>query len=98
MVTKDKTDFLLTQQVIDDGEATLLLGVEERKYASAGHFTREITSLLPGADAGRVATVISAFTRKGIPARLTTFFAALLAAVLSTWLVTPPGRRELVSQ
>jgi hypothetical protein len=94
MVTPDKTEFLVSQGVITSDEAASLLAIGDRKYASAAKFTHEITVLLPGADAGKSATVISSCTRKGIPARLTTFFAALLAAVVATYTVKPGGKKS----
>ncbi|MDX9929049.1 MAG: sodium/proline symporter [Bacteroidales bacterium] len=94
MVTPDKTEFLVSQGVITSDEAGSLLAIGDRKYASAAKFTHEITVLLPGADAGKSATVISSCTRKGIPARLTTFFAALLAAVVATYTVKPGGKKS----
>lgn len=90
MVTSAKTEFLVSQGVITDDEAGSLMKISDTKYAAAGRFGREIGTLMPHADQSKTATVISAYTRKGVPARLTTFFAALLAAVVAT-LVLKPG-------
>lgn len=88
MVTGSKTEFLAGQEVISQPEATALMQIEGRKFASAGRFGREIAVLLPAADAPKTSTIISSYTRKGVPARLTTFFVALLAGVMSTYLVS----------
>ncbi|MCU0457429.1 MAG: hypothetical protein MUE74_14130, partial [Bacteroidales bacterium] len=40
-------------------------------------------------DERKLSVISTAFIRKGVPARLTTFLAALLAAVLSTLLIVP---------
>lgn len=61
--------------------------MEGKKFASAGRFSREISALLPDAEPSKTSTIISSYTRKGVPARLTTFFVALLAGVLSTYLI-----------
>jgi sodium/proline symporter len=86
-VTDAKTEFLAEQGVITSDEGTSLMQMEGKKFASAGRFTREISVLLPDADPSKTSTIISSYTRKGVPARLTTFFVALLAGVLSTYLI-----------
>ncbi len=89
-VTKAKTDFLMEQKIINSDEMTALLSAEGRKYINSGKFETEITNILgePAAEK-RVPVIISAYTEKGIPARLTTFLVSLLVAVVSTWLVPP---------
>jgi sodium/proline symporter len=87
MVTDHKTEFLSSQNIISSKEGAALMNLENKKFASVSRFRKEITEILPFAEASRSETVISSYTRKGIPARLTTFFAALLAAVVSTYAV-----------
>ncbi len=90
-VSGAKTEFLAEQGVISADEGNSLMQIVGKKFASAGRFTKEISVLLPEADPAKTSTIISSYTRKGVPARLTTFFVALLAGVLSTYLI---GKKE----
>ena len=87
MVTDAKTKFLTSQNIISQDEGEFLMQLEGRKYASVNRFRKAITEKIAPDETIRTETVISSYTRRGIPARLTTFFAALLAAVVSTYAI-----------
>ncbi|HKK41372.1 MAG TPA: sodium/proline symporter [Bacteroidales bacterium] len=89
-ITRDKTDFLVEQNVIDRNEMNSLLASAGTKYISESHFESKICDILnePATDK-RVSVIVTAYTQKGIPARLTTFLASLLVAILATLFVPP---------
>lgn len=88
MVSAEKTDFLVEQQVIGANGKDALLDMQGVKYISLSRFESVIKNKLKGTDKPETISVItSAYTNKGIPARLTTFLFALVVAILSTLLI-----------
>jgi len=93
-VTSSKTDFLISQNVIGYDEGSSLSALEGKRYISSANFEKALKGRVgeePGEESMQV--VVSAYTQKGIPARLTTFIAALVVAVFST-LFIPPGKKR----
>ena len=92
-VTGSKIEFLLNQKIIESDERDLLLDLESQRYIRSSKIEENLQEK-PGEtiEAKRLSIITSAFTEKGIPARLTTFLAALAVAVFSTYLV-PPGKK-----
>ncbi len=89
-VTESKADFLMQQGVIDANEKALLLDIEGRKYVNVTGFGSAVKKRLgSGREETALPVIVSAFTSKGIPARLTTFIFALVVAVISTLFVRP---------
>jgi len=89
-VTTEKTEFLLEQNIISLNEKESLRNVEGRKYISISRFESAVEEALNGSDATESLSIItSAYTEKGIPARLTTFLVCLIVAVFSTYLIRP---------
>lgn len=89
-ITRGKTDFLVDQNVISREEMNTLLNSEGTRYISESHFESKISEILnePATDK-RISVIITAYTQKGVPARLTTFLITLLVAIFATWLVPP---------
>jgi sodium/proline symporter len=93
-VTEPKTEFLISQNVISTDEGNALSVLEGRRFISSSNFEKALKE-----KAGEMVSdenlpvIVSAYTQKGIPARLTTFFAALVVAVFSTYLI-PRQKRQ----
>jgi sodium/proline symporter len=93
-VTAAKADFLQKQDVITNGEQGNLLKLENYRFVSSSRFEEAIKQKITEPDnTKKVAVITSAFTEKGVPARLTTFLFSLLVAVFSTFLLKP-GKKE----
>lgn len=92
-VTSTKTDFLISQNVITPEESTALKVLEGRRYISSSNFEKALKVRI-GEETGEenLQVAVSAYTQKGIPARLTTFIAALVVAVFSTLFI--PDRKD----
>ena len=93
-VSEEKITFLTDQGIIEESDAGMIAVLEGTKYISAGKFENKIKEVLEqGWSAEKIdstiASLVSAFTVKGIPARLLTFFVSLLVAVLCTFFVQP---------
>ncbi|OFY63334.1 MAG: sodium:proline symporter [Bacteroidetes bacterium RBG_13_43_22] len=88
-VTESKTEFLVNQNIIDSQEKESLLILEGQRYVNSSKFESFVKSRLAEPDEKKLAVISSAYTIKGIPARLTTFLFSLMAAILSTILITP---------
>jgi sodium/proline symporter len=94
-VTPQKTDFLLTQEVISSGEKDNLLTLEGNRFVSSTRFENAIKKKITEQDdVKKVAVITSAFTQKGVPARLTTFIFSLIVAIFSTFLINPEKKEE----
>jgi len=94
-VTTARTDLLLSHNDLSAQEGLKLLSLEGKKFVSKTKFETAVSLALgEETDAGKIAVVSSACTKKGVPARLTTFFFALAAALLATYFIKP-GRRKL---
>jgi sodium/proline symporter len=93
-VTEPKTEFLISQNVISTDEGNALSVLEGRRFINSSNFEKALKE-----KAGEMVSdenlpvIVSAYTQKGIPARLTTFFAALVVAVFSTYLI-PRQKRQ----
>jgi sodium/proline symporter len=89
-ITKAKTDFLIAQNVINRDEMNSLLHSEGTKYINESRFESRICRILNEPATGkRIPVIITAYTEKGIPARLTTFLVSLAVAIFSTLMVPP---------
>jgi sodium/proline symporter len=89
-VTKSRTEFLVAQNVISNTESQRLISIEGKRFVRLSVFESALKNHTESADDEKKLPVISsAYTEKGVPARLTTFIFSLIAAVLSTWLVKP---------
>jgi len=91
-VTLPKTVFLEEQSILEPGERELLSGISGKKFISATKFEEALSVSLSGRDSSvaddeRIPAIVSAFTEKGIPARLLTFIVALAVAVAATFLI-----------
>lgn len=92
-VSQDKIQFLTEQQVLDREQVELLQPVLEEKFVSQGKFENELRELFQEDDVKRqwiednTRRLVTAFTQKGIPARLMTFLVAFATAVLTTYLI-----------
>ena len=94
-VTDNKTEFLLNQNVISKDEVAGLNSLEGRRFISSSRFEDAVRGKLgETGQPNKLPVIVSAYTAKGVPARLTTFFAALLIAVLSTFTVKPWSSKE----
>lgn len=94
MVTPAKSKFLVEQEVISSPESTMLAKIEEKKFVGAGRFESSLSDLMSDTwdeetIAEKVPSLVSAYTEKGIPARLMTFIVALAAAIITTLFVKP---------
>lgn len=97
-VTGAKTEFLIEQSILSMGEKELLSGIDGKKYISAAKFEEALYVSLSGGEADpaedeRIPAMVSAYTGKGIPARLLTFVVALIAGIAGTYLLKK-GRDE----
>ena len=93
-VTPAKTEFLVNQGVISENERGLFKDIEGDRFVNSTKFENAIRRESDGIyDSITLSVITSAYTVKGIPARLTTFLIALAAAVMATYLI-PPGRKK----
>ncbi len=93
-VTGNKAEFLVGQGVISSAEKDLILKDEQVRFINAARFESYIADFLSYDPADeRIATIRSAFTVKGIPARLTTFIFCLCTAVMATIAIRPGPSR-----
>jgi sodium/proline symporter len=91
-VTGSKTSFLVIQNVIDNSEKDKLLILEGQRFVNSTKFESALKTILDEpVDDKKLSTISSAFTEKGIPARLTTFIFSLVIAITVT-LAVPPSR------
>jgi len=93
-VTSTKVELLVSQNVINNTESQKLLSLEGEKYVNLAKFEsvlKDNTGILE--DEKKLSVISSAFTEKGVPARLTTFIFSLLTAVLSTLIVKPKTKQ-----
>jgi len=90
-VTASKAELLVNQEVIVSAEREALLSLEGERFVNKTNFDTALKKSIEigGEDEKKLSVIASAFTEKGVPARLTTFIFALIAAVLSTFLVKP---------
>ncbi len=89
-VSDAKTQFLIEQNIIGINEKEALINMEGIKYVSSSRFETAIRERLNGYDSsGSLPVIVSAYTEKGIPARLATFIFALMVAVLSAFIIRP---------
>jgi hypothetical protein len=81
---------LVRQNVISSDENRELLLMEGERFVNRTKFDSALKeSIETGGDEKKLSLISSAFTEKGVPARLTTFIFALITAVLATFLVKP---------
>ncbi len=89
-VTESKAEFLIDQNVISVPEYESLKVLEGRRFISESKFETALTEQLYESDDDDMLTVvISTFTEKGVPARLTTFIFSLLTAIIATFCISP---------
>jgi sodium/proline symporter len=89
-VTNSKAELLVSQNVISSNESRELLLLEGERFINRTKFDSALKgSIETGSDEKKLSLISSAFTEKGVPARLTTFIFALITAVLATFLVKP---------
>lgn len=88
--SRNKAVMLVEQGVINKVESRMLFSLSEKRFVSRSRFEGAIKNVIGvPEDPKKLSVISSAFTEKGIPARLTTFVFALLVAVVSTFLVKP---------
>lgn len=89
-VTPEKTQTLVDRKVIGPEESRNLIALDGEKFVKQSRFESALKEKAGfTGDDGRLQVISSAFMHKGVPARLTTFFFSLLAAVIATFLVKP---------
>jgi len=89
-VTAEKSGLLVSQNVITGQESGMLATLEGKRFVSKTRFESAIkTGAGINCDDKKIAVISSAFTQKGVPARLTTFIFALAVAIGATYLVKP---------
>ena len=98
-VTQEKTQFLVEQDVIMPGEKSLFEDMGGDKYVGSGRFESELRERMEEGWSEeevqeKIPVMVTAYTEKGIPARLMTFLVALMVAVGTTYLVP---RKEMQS-
>lgn len=92
-VTKEKTEFLINQKILNDNQATSILSLEGKRYVNSSKFEAALKRRFsPDNEKNNLSVVTSAFTQKGIPARLTTFIFSLIIALFATFLI--PAHRK----
>ena len=88
-VTESKTEFLVNQGIVGDSECKSLQLLEGRRFISTSRFEAALTEKLEEPyNEKRVTQIISSFTEKGVPARLTTFIFSLLTAIVATFAIS----------
>jgi len=97
-VTADKTDFLVSQNIISSQEKEQLLVLEGRKFINASRLEEKIREQTGwSSEEKKLSVVRSAFTVKSIPARFTTFIVCLVTAVISVLLISR-GKEKQISR
>jgi hypothetical protein len=91
-VTQEKTLFLVEQNVIMPAEESLFENMSGDKYVGSGRFESDLTERMKDRWSEeemqeKIPVMVTAYTEKGIPARLMTFLVALMVAVGTTYLV-----------
>ncbi len=91
-VTGEKTVFLREQGVISTEEMKFFDEMEGQKYIGAAKFEEDLTDLVSVFRNNEereeiIPVLVTAYTEKGIPARLLTFLVAFMVAILSTYLI-----------
>lgn len=93
-VTPEKTEFLVSQGVIGEEDKVVFAGMEDEKFTNSSRLQMAVRRESGDRyDSKTLSVISSAYSVKGIPARLTTFLIALAAAVAATYLI-PPGRKK----
>jgi len=93
-VTASKTEFLVKQGIIENSAKVLLLDMENLRYVNSTKFDNALKKKLEDYyDSTKLSVITSAYTIKGIPARLTTFLVSLLVAIFATFII-PPGDKK----
>ena len=93
-VTASKTEFLVKQGIIENSAKVLLLDMENLRYVNSTKFDNALKKKLEDYyDSTKLSVITSAYTIKGIPARLTTFLVSLLVAIFATFVI-PPGDKK----
>jgi sodium/proline symporter len=93
IVTQSKTELMINQGLIRNDDGRKLLSLEGERFVNRSKFENAIKRITGSPDNEKMVSAISsAYTEKGVPARLTTFFFSLIVAVLSTWLVKPRSK------
>ncbi len=96
-ITKSRAEFLMNNNVISIEESKALLALEGKKFVSSSKFEAVVKDKLgTNPDNDRYSVISSSFTKKGIPARLTTFIFSVIVAIFSTWLV--PSAKPVASK
>ena len=94
-VSDSKTEFLVSQNIISNDEKESLIEIEGKKFVSSSKFEAAVNERLDESDTdNRLSVITFAYTVKGIPARLTTFIAALTVAIISNCLI-PAGNKKV---
>jgi len=95
MVTQNKTDLLVSQQILQHDDAVKLMELDNLKFISAAKLEKAIIEKVDMKGREDTLPVISSsFISKGIPARLMTFIFTLMVAVLSTFIIPPSSNRN----
>jgi sodium/proline symporter len=93
-VTNSKTEFLINQHIIEESEKELFLSIEGHRFVNSSKFESTLKGKLgEDYDSRNLPVITSAYTVKGVPARLTTFIIALLTAIFSTFLI-PSAKKD----
>jgi hypothetical protein len=74
----------MQQNIIEKSQVGNILAIEGERFINASRFDTAIRKKAGITDEEKLPVIKTAYTQKGIPARLTTFLFSLLAAVLST--------------
>ncbi len=94
-VTQNKTDLLVSQQIIQHDDAVKIMELDKLKFISAAKLEKAIIEKVDMKGKENTLPVISSsFISKGIPARLMTFMFTLMVAVLSTFIIPPSGYKN----
>ncbi|MBS0011471.1 MAG: hypothetical protein KFF49_08675, partial [Bacteroidales bacterium] len=96
-VTEEKTVFLAEQNVIKAEEKNMFAEITGKKYIAVSRFEEDLNELLSDAWSEKevqekTPVLVTAYTEKGIPARLLTFLVALFVAVAGTYILPRKGR------
>lgn len=87
-VTQSKTDLLVSQQIIQQEDASRLISLEGTRFTTAVKLEKAVREKIDLNGREDILPVISSsFISKGIPARLMTFVFTLMIAILSTFLI-----------
>lgn len=87
-VTQNKTDLLVSQQIIQQEDAVKLMELDKIRFISAAKLENAVVEKIDLKGRENTLPVISSsFISKGIPARLMTFVFTLIIAVISTWII-----------